>query len=173
MEKQWQSKDENHWMNSRDLDGSFGLPWWLSGKEHTCQCRRLGSLGREDPLEKEMATRSSILAWEIPGTEEPGRLQSSSVQSLSCVQLFATLWTAAHQAFLSITNSWSLLKLMFIVSVMPSNHLILCHSLLLLPSISPSIRVFHRVSSFHQMAKVLELQLHHCSFQWIFRVDFL
>ena len=66
----------------------------------------------------------------------------SSVQSLSCVWLFATLWTAACQASLSITNSWSLLKLMSIKSVMPSNHLILCHPLLLLPSIFPSIRIF-------------------------------
>ena len=66
----------------------------------------------------------------------------SSVQSLSCVQLFVTPWTAAHQASLSITNSWSLLKLMSIESVMLSNHLILCRPLLLLPSIFPSIRVF-------------------------------
>ena len=65
----------------------------------------------------------------------------SSVQSLSCVQLFVTPWTAAHQASKSI-NSWSLLKLMSIESVMPSNHLILCHPLLFLPSIFPSIRVF-------------------------------
>ena len=66
----------------------------------------------------------------------------SSVQSLSRVQLFATLWTAARQASLSITNSWSLLKPMSTESVMPSNHLILCCPLLLLPSIFPSIRVF-------------------------------
>ena len=67
----------------------------------------------------------------------------SSVQSLSHVQLFDTPWTAAHQASLSITSSWSLLKLMSIESVMPSNQLILCHPLLLLPpSIFPSIRVF-------------------------------
>ena len=68
--------------------------------------------------------------------------QFSSVQSLSRVRLFVVLWTAACQASLSITNSWSLLKLMSIESVMPSNHLILCHPLLLLPSIFPSIRVF-------------------------------
>ena len=67
---------------------------------------------------------------------------SQSVQSLSCVQLFVTPWTAARQASLSTTNSWSLLKLMSIESVMPSNHLILCRPLLLLPSIFPSIRVF-------------------------------
>jgi len=61
----------------------------------------------------------------------------------------ATPWTAACQASLSITNSWSLLKLMFIKSVIPSNHLILCHPLLLLPSIFPSIRVFSNESVFH------------------------
>ena len=66
----------------------------------------------------------------------------NSVQSLSFVQLFVTLWTAAHQVSLSITNSWSLLKFMSIESVMPSNHLILCHPLLLPPSNFPSIRVF-------------------------------
>ena len=66
----------------------------------------------------------------------------SSVQSLSCIQLFATPWTAALQASLSITTSWSLLKLMSIESVMPSNHLILYCPLLLPPSIFPSIRVF-------------------------------
>ena len=66
----------------------------------------------------------------------------SSVQSLSHVQLFAIQWTAARQTSLSITNSWSLLKFMLIESVMPSNHLILCRPLLLLPSIFPSIRVF-------------------------------
>ena len=66
----------------------------------------------------------------------------SSVQSLSCVQLFATSWTAACQASLSITNSRSLLKLMSIASVMPSNHLILWHPLQLPPSVFPSIRVF-------------------------------
>ena len=73
----------------------------------------------------------------------------SSVQSLSHVQLFATPWTAARQASLSITNSWSLPKLISIESVMPSNHLILCHSLLLLPSVFPSIRVFSDESALH------------------------
>ena len=73
----------------------------------------------------------------------------SSVQLLSRVQLFVTPWTAAHQASLSITNSRSLLKLMSIESVMPSNHLILCHPLLLLPSIFPSIRVFSNESALH------------------------
>ena len=71
----------------------------------------------------------------------------SSVQSLSCVWPFVTPWTAAHQASLSIANSWSLLKLMSSESVMPSNHLILCHPILLLPSIFPSIRVFSNESA--------------------------
>ena len=70
----------------------------------------------------------------------------SSVQSLSCVRLFVTPWTAARQASLSITNTQSLLKLMSIELVMPSNHLILCHPLLLLPSIFPNIRVFSNES---------------------------
>ena len=75
-------------------------------------------------------------------------IEISSVQLLSCFQLFATPWTAACQASLSITNSWSLLKLMSIKSVMPSNHLILCCPLLL-PSIFPSIRVFSKESVLH------------------------
>ena len=70
-----------------------------------------------------------------------------SVQSLSRVWLFVTPWTAAHQASLSITNSRNLPKLMSIESVIPSNHLILCHSLLLQPSIFPSIRVFSNESA--------------------------
>ena len=69
-------------------------------------------------------------------------IRFKSVQSLSHVQLFATPWTAVHQASWSITNSWSLLKLLSIKSVIPSNHLILCHLLLLLPSVFPSTRVF-------------------------------
>ena len=69
-----------------------------------------------------------------------------SVQPLSRVLLFGTLWTAAHQASLSIINSWSLFKFISIESVMPSKHLILCYPLLLLPSILPSIRVFSNES---------------------------
>ena len=81
------------------------------------------------------------------------RYQNSSsssvvVQSLTCVQLFVTPWTAASQASLSFTISLSLLKLMLIESVMPSNHLILYHPLLLLPSVFPNIRVFSNESAF-------------------------
>ena len=87
----------------------------------------------------------------------------NSVQSLSCVQLFATPWTAARQASLSITNSWSLLKPMSIESVMPSNHLILCHPFLPFSifNLSQHQGLFPWVSSSHQVAKILELQLQH------------
>ena len=76
-------------------------------------------------------------------------VQFSSVQSCSCVQLIATPWTAARQASLSITNSRSLLRLMSVESLMPSNYLILCRPLLLLPSIFPNIRVFSNELAFH------------------------
>ena len=72
-----------------------------------------------------------------------------SVQLLNCVWLFAIPWITAHQASLSITNSRSSLKLMSIESVMPSSHLILCHPLLLLPPVPPSIRVFSNESTLH------------------------
>ena len=85
----------------------------------------------------------------LPHLNSSYRNGFSSVQSLSHVQLFVTPWTAACQASLSITNSWNLLKLMSIESVMPSNHLILCHPLLLLPSIFPNIRVFSNESALH------------------------
>ena len=88
-------------------------------------------------------------------------VQFSSVQSLSRVRLFVTPWTAAHQASLSIINSWSSLKLMSIESVMPSNRLTLCRPLLLLPSIFPRIKVFSTESVLR--SKVLELQLQHQS----------
>ena len=91
-------------------------------------------------------------------------------QSLSCVQLLVTPWTTAHQASLSITNSQSLLKLMSIDSVMPSNHLILWHPLILLQTFQNQ-DLFQWVTSLHQVAKVLDLQ-YQC-FQWTFTVDFL
>ena len=115
-----------------------------------------------------------------------GMVQFSSVQSLSRVWLFATPWTTACQASLSITNSRSLLKLMSVESVMPSNHLILCHPLLLLPSIFPNIRVFPNesvlcikwsnywcFSSLYQVAKILAFQFQHQCFQWTPRTDLL
>ena len=139
-----------------------------------------------------MATHSSVLAWRIPWTEEPGGLQPMgsqrvrhdwsnlahtqtwtfcSVQLLGRVYLFVAPWTPARQASLFFTITRSLLKFMSLESLMLSNHLILCHPLLLLPSIFPSIRVFSC-----QVAKVLELQLQHQSFheysEWIsFKTD--
>ena len=86
-----------------------------------------------------------VLAGLIPS----GSSEGSVVQSPSHVQPFATRWTAAHQASLSSTISWSLLKLMSIESMMLSNHLILCHPLLLLPSIFPSIRFFSNELALH------------------------
>ena len=179
-----------------------------------CKSHGLDPWIRKDPLEKEMATNSSILAWKIGENKEPGGLlfiqlqrvghdwaytnthtrternkwrifcrlhngkrkevselvwhswmrrettlrlrvknsiytsvQFSSVESLSCVWVFATPWITAHQASLSITNSWSLPKLMSIELVMPSSHLILCHPLLLLAPIPPSIRIFSNKST--------------------------
>ena len=93
-----------------------------------------------------------------------------------CLTLCDPPWPAARQASLSFPISWSLLKFMSIESVMSYNHLILCHPLLLLPSIFPKIRVFSNesaTSALHQVAKVLELQPQHQSLQWILRIDFL
>ena len=99
-------------------------------------------------------------------------LQFSSVQSLIRVWLFATPWITTRQASLSITNSRGSLRLTSIESVMPSSHLILCCPLLLLPLIPPSIRVFfQRINSSHEVAKVLEFQLQHQSFQRTPRTD--
>ena len=105
-------------------------------------------------LEEEMATHSSILAWDSPWTEEPGGLQSTEsqrvghcwvgwlVQPPSCVWFFTTPWTAAPQTSLSPTISQSLPKFMSIELVMPPNHLIVCHPLLLLPLICPASGFF-------------------------------
>ena len=95
----------------------------------------------------ELLPRSKCLL--ISWLQSPSAVIFSSVQSLSRIQLFATPWTTARQASLSISNSWSSPKPMSIESVMPSNHLILCHPLLLLPSIFPSIKVFSDESALH------------------------
>ena len=117
------------------------------------------------------------LQWDLIDKEEAIRRSWRIVvvvQLLSCVLFFATPWTATHQASLSFNISRSLLKLMSIESVMSSNHLILCRPLRLLPPIFLSIRgIVQWVSSSHQVAKVLEFQLQHQSYQWIFRTDFL
>ena len=100
-------------------------------------------------------------------------IQFSSVQSLSCVQLFVTSWATARQVPLSSTVSQSLFKLMSIETVIPSNYLILCHPCLLIPLVFQHQGLFQWVGSLHQVAKVLEFQLQHQSFQWLFMVDFL
>ena len=120
----------------------FCFPMKLKkGERRIRRRRRRKGMKQKDKCEGNMGTShvSCVLfTW---------KLIFSSVQSLSRVRLFATPWTAARQASLSITNSWSLPKPMSIESVMPSNHLILCRPLLFLPSIFPSIRVFSNGSA--------------------------
>ena len=93
----------------------------------------------------------------------PALVQFSSAQSVCCIQPFVNPWTTGRQASLFITNSQSLLRLMAIESVMPSNHLTLCRPLLLLPSFFQCL--LQCVISLHQVAKVLKLQVQHQSFQ--------
>ena len=107
------------------------------------------SRGSSPPRDRTLVSYSSCIVGEFFMAETPGKppIDICSVQLLSCVQLFATPWTTARQASLSITNTQSLLKFMSIESVMPSNHLILCRPLLFLPSILPNIRVFSNESA--------------------------
>ena len=100
-------------------------------------------------------------------------VQFGSVQSLSPVPLFVTPWAIARQSSVSITNSWNLLKLMSIELVMSSNHLILLSSSSSAFSFSQHQGLFKWISSSHQVAKVLEFQLQHQSFQWTLRTDLL
>ena len=126
------------------MEDSLSDPWPLG------QAAKPVTSSLRDVLELEFhLVPYMLLAPFWQGLPSLARLSASisSVQSLSRVQLFATPWTAACQASLSATNSQSLLKLMSIKSVMPSNHLILCWPLLLLPSIFPSIRVFSNESA--------------------------
>ena len=138
-----------------------------------CWASPVGARVSSDLLQKQ-ALASADLGGAACGIRPLGG-GHHSVQSLRRVWLFATLWTAACQASLSITNSWSLLRLMPIASVMPSNHLIY-------PLSSPSPRAFNLsqhqgpfrwISSLHQVTKVSEFQLQHQSFQWIVRADLL
>ena len=125
------------------MTGCFFYKSWYSWKKVFCPSSLTGSwLILALFISKEFCLPTT-------NSHPPKRLVGillGSVQSLSHVQLFETPWTAAHQVSLSIANSWSLLKLMVIKLVMPSNHLILCHLLLLLLSIFPSIRVFSNES---------------------------
>ena len=157
-------------------------------REILCQSQRVASIPAEASAVNEVTShipapgellvmvvaqesQCEMNRWELQSI--PGKKAFVIVQFLSHVWLFLTPWTAASQASLSFTTSCSLLKLTSIESVIPSNHLILCCPLLLLPSIFPSIRVFSNESALsHQVAKVLELQLQHPSFQWISSVQF-
>ena len=106
------------------------------------------SLGLENVNMLPYMAKETLQIWlKLVNLRWGDSVQFSSVQSLSRVRLFATPWIAAHQASLSITNSRSSLRLMSIESVMPSSHLILCRPLLLLPPITPSIRVFSNEST--------------------------
>ena len=120
--------------------GRWILYHWVTWEAHLLERGRLFYICKTT---QEIASKTYL------GTSERSykMIQFSSVQPLSCVLLFATAWIAARQASLSITNSWSLSKLMSIESVMPSSHLILCHPLPLLPPILPSIRVFSNEST--------------------------
>ena len=111
---------------------------WVWALEKEKVCSSVSPVGKSSCLWWK-PTRKKCSLWPS--------LLLASVQLLNCVRLFATPWIAAHQASLSITNSWSSLRLTSIKSVMPSSHLILCHSLLLLPPIPPSIRVFSNEST--------------------------
>ena len=136
-------------------------------------CKSGDTRGRAREQRQAKVIRRIPILCEFLRQKRVWNILNQSDQSLSHVQLFPTPWTAACQPSLSINNSQSLLKFMSIESVMLFNHLIFC-CLLLLPSIFPSIRVFFKwVSSLHQVAKILELQFQHQSFQWIFRTDFL
>ena len=153
------------WPRMRWLDGITHLAgvwassrsWWWTGKPGVLQSMGLQRVGHDWETErrdkdlniwlKELINISIGCMWD--GTKNKFILfclQFSPVQSLSPVRLFATPWIAAHQAYLSITNSRTSLKLMSIELVMPSSHLILCHPLLL-PPIPPSIRVFSNEST--------------------------
>ena len=122
-----------------------------------------------------MLTKSSgkrgVMKIHVSKSYSSIKYQFSSVQSLSHVRLFATPWTTAYQASLSIPNSWSPPKPMSVESVMPSNHLILSSPSPPALNLSQHQDLFKWVSSLHQMAKVLEFQLQHQSFPWIPRTD--
>ena len=132
-------------LNLRHLYSNFYLTFPLNHPKHIVHKVEALTLFSSKPVTHFVNSISSV--------------QFSSFQSLGCVWLFVTPWIAARQASRSIINSWSSLKLTFIELVMPSCYLIICHPLLLLPPIPPSISLFQWVNSLHQVEKVLEFQL--------------
>ena len=155
-----------NWNSIGVLTGHFSLPFISSLKKLSDLPHRICDI--YGVLAGSLSLGANLFAQE----ESVKQVLLFVVQSLSHVRLFVTQWTTACQASLSFTIFQSLLKLMSIEMVMLSNHLILCH-LLLLPSIFPSIRIFSIESALHQVANVLELRLQHPSLQWVFRIDFL
>ena len=154
----------HHRLNGRDWLNSRS--WWWTGRPGVLRFMGSQTVGHDWATE--------LKHINICSHNRYFSLRLTFVQLLSHIWLFVTPWTAAHQASLSFTSYGSLLKPMSIELMMPSNHVILCCPLLLLPSIFLSIRVFfYWVDILHQVVKVLELQLQHQSFQWVFRVDFL
>ena len=145
-------------VSEKDSRRRLFLKWTLSGRWYLIWVLKEVSQGKLGRREKGIwGRRNNVKTTHV--LVSTLWLFVGVVQSLSHVQLFATPWTATWQASLFFTISQSLLKLMSIESVVLSNHLIFCSPLFLLPSIFPNIRVFHRVSCSHQVAKVLELQL--------------
>ena len=119
-------------------------------------------------------TSPALQVDSLPLSHRGSRMSLLVAQLLSRVRLFVTPYSCRTSGFPVLHHLLSLLNLMSTELVMPSKHLVLCHPLLLLPSVFPSIKVFSNwFSSSHQVTKVLELQLQHQSFQWIFRTDFL
>ena len=112
----------------KNLLSAMANIWWCLGAQRRASLSNYKYI-LQDKAQRDLFELSSAVLKSFQSSII--NFQFSSVQSLSCVQLFATPWTAARQASLSVTNSWSLLKLMSIESVMPSNHLTLCHPLLL------------------------------------------
>ena len=145
----WGSTWRAGWRQRTDL----GLAARRLGFSHTCLshlCDSRHLSGINLPLGTSSTVTAIVKCVGGGGiVHTSNRFELFVVQLLSLVWLFVIPWTAAHQASLSFTISWSLLKLMFIELVMPSNHLVLCRPLLLLPSISPSIRVFSSESALH------------------------
>ena len=185
-------------MITRDVSGLRGYFWQGSSVNNELECDRMlsGPLSLKCTAFKEIIeneNRMSISIYIFEGIEvrrysskRVGKLWNSHFTewereftrnkdccSVARVWFFATPWTAMHQVSLPFTISQSLLRFMSIESVMPSNHLILCHPLSSCSQSFPASRSFPVSWLFHQVAKVLELQLQHQSFEWIFRVDFL
>ena len=137
-ETSWDTSSIPEWERSPEVGHGNPLQyscWRIPWAEKTGRLQPTGSQRIRYDCWQHAHTHALNIGWHIVTGVE-------SVQSLSCVRLFVTPWTTAHQASLSISTSKSFLKLMSIKSVMPSNHLIFCPPLLLLPSICPSIRLF-------------------------------